>query len=142
MQIVIDIPEEDFDRLKKRIKFAPLDATHYETAIANGTPLPEHHSDLIERDAVCISECNLTIKDCAQRCTFSLPCKEMTLVRAAVNNTPTIIPAMKEGEDYTTMVMSQGKWRCTQCNELHFNTKTTKPIRCFNCGRKVKEYIK
>jgi len=43
---------------------------------------------------------------------------------------------------YTTMVISQGKWRCTQCDQLHFNTKSTKPMYCSNCGKKVKEYIK
>ena len=45
MQIVIDIPEEAYDFIKR---------TGYHTqslyeAIKNGTPLPEKHSDLIDR---------------------------------------------------------------------------------------------
>lgn len=49
MQIVIDIPEEDYDRLKeyKKAPFHSLTSRAYE-AIANGTLLPKGHGDLID----------------------------------------------------------------------------------------------
>ena len=47
MQIVIEIPEEDYERLKayKKAPFCSFPSRIYE-AIAHGTPLPEHHGDL------------------------------------------------------------------------------------------------
>ena len=47
MQIVIDIPEEDFERCKKRFQMR-IDIMG--DAIAKGTPLPKGHGDLIDRD--------------------------------------------------------------------------------------------
>lgn len=49
MQLVIDIDEEDCDRLKeyKKAPFRSLTSRAYE-AIANGTPLPKGHGDLID----------------------------------------------------------------------------------------------
>lgn len=46
MKIVIDIPEERYEFIKG------LDNTCYDihAAIAQGTPLPEGHGDLIDRD--------------------------------------------------------------------------------------------
>lgn len=62
MQIVIDIPEEDYERLKeyKKAPFCSLTSRTYE-AISNGIPLPKGHGDLIDRndlltDSYCIDD--------------------------------------------------------------------------------------
>ena len=49
MQIVIKIDKEDYERLReyKEAPFCSLTSRVYE-AIANGTPLPEGHGDLID----------------------------------------------------------------------------------------------
>lgn len=53
MKIVIDIPEEDYKRIKRF-----TGATDYHITIAlyeavqNGTPLPKGHGDLIDRDSL------------------------------------------------------------------------------------------
>lgn len=48
MQIVIDIPEEDFERCKKRFQ---MRIGIMSNAIANGIPLPKGHGRLIiEKD--------------------------------------------------------------------------------------------
>lgn len=51
MEIIIKIPEEDYERLKgyKKAPFCSLTSRAYE-AIANGTPLPKGHGDLIDRN--------------------------------------------------------------------------------------------
>lgn len=51
MQIVIDISEEDYERLKeyKKAPFSSLTSRTYQ-AIANGALLPNRHGDLIDRD--------------------------------------------------------------------------------------------
>ncbi len=46
MEIVIKIPEKDFESIKKG--YLPFGAIA--DAIRNGTPLPEHHGRLIDAD--------------------------------------------------------------------------------------------
>lgn len=46
IELVIKIPEEDFERCKKRFQMR-IDIMG--DAIANGTPLPKGHGDLIDR---------------------------------------------------------------------------------------------
>ena len=46
MQIVIEIPEDEYNIIKK--SNAPM--AWVEHLIANGTPLPKGHGDLIDRD--------------------------------------------------------------------------------------------
>ena len=48
MQIVIKIPEREYERLMN-MKY-PMTATVLETAIRRGTPLPKGHGDLIDRN--------------------------------------------------------------------------------------------
>ena len=50
MQIVIDIPKEEYERL------AYIDILKLRTYIENGTPLPKGHGRLIDADAL-KSEC-------------------------------------------------------------------------------------
>lgn len=47
MQIVIDIPEEEFERCKKRFQ---MRINIMSNAIANGIPLPKGHGRLIDAD--------------------------------------------------------------------------------------------
>lgn len=50
MQIVIDISEEEYEWVKRANRqTTPLDRWCVK-AIANGTPLPEHHGRLIDAD--------------------------------------------------------------------------------------------
>ena len=52
MKIVIDIPEEDYKRIKSEVQKFGGSYRDWEEEIANGTPLPEHHGDLIDRDSL------------------------------------------------------------------------------------------
>ena len=50
MQIVIDIPEEDYNFVKKQV--ADGITNPLKICIANGTPLPKGHGDMVDRDAI------------------------------------------------------------------------------------------
>ena len=52
MQIVIDIPEEDYQNLKAKDKFDDMYLNYYEKLIVNGTPLPKGHGDLKDMDDI------------------------------------------------------------------------------------------
>ena len=67
MQIVIDISEEDYERLKQYEKapFCSLTSRVYE-AIANGTPLPKGHEDLIDRS--CLYDFRKYLQTCPKSC--------------------------------------------------------------------------
>ena len=47
MKIVIDIPDFIYERLKEDVDCGMVNLN---SAIANGTPLPKEHGDLIDRD--------------------------------------------------------------------------------------------
>lgn len=51
MELIINIPEEDYERLKeyKKAPFRSLTSRAYEV-IANGTPLPKGHGRLIDEN--------------------------------------------------------------------------------------------
>ena len=52
MQIVIDIPEEEYMLIKQKMKLNVGGVTsEAEQIIANGTPLPKGHGRLIDADA-------------------------------------------------------------------------------------------
>lgn len=48
MKIVIDIPEEEYERMKEQSMFGRVDV--WRKAIQNGTPLPKGHGRLIDAD--------------------------------------------------------------------------------------------
>ena len=50
MKLVIDIPEEEFERMKEKKMFGNV--TVWKDAIRNGTPLPKGHGRLIDADAL------------------------------------------------------------------------------------------
>ena len=78
MKLVIEISREQYEcvRLTGHIG----NTTAVSNAILNGTPLPEHHGRLIDADVVADG-----FEDNYELC-------------IAVNDTPTIIPATKEGD--------------------------------------------
>jgi hypothetical protein len=77
MQIVIDIPKEEYERLTY------IDILKLRTYIENGTPLPKGHGDLIDR----------------QELLKSTLCKTFGLRSVDIENAPTII-----GEDVTRLL--------------------------------------
>ena len=86
MQIVIEIPEEEYEYLKTNHSHEVF----YGDAIANGTPLPEHHGRLIDADELYMHkfvEGGRHLSDISQWIAYKI-------IEAA----PTIIPATKEGE--------------------------------------------
>lgn len=52
MEIVINIPKEDYQNLKGKDKFDDMYLGYYEKLIVHGTPLPGHHGRLIDADAL------------------------------------------------------------------------------------------
>lgn len=51
MKIVIDIPDEEYKTLSKLSEKERVnELSYYERIIADGTPLPKGHGDLIDRD--------------------------------------------------------------------------------------------
>ena len=78
MQIVIEIPKEDYEYLKAHHSHEVF----YGDAIANGIPLPEHYGDLVDKDK---------LKKC-------IPSEEFGAL-FAVENAPTIIPATERSND-------------------------------------------
>ena len=81
MQIVIDIREEDYKTIKSNYEngftYKPFGI------IANGTPLPKGHGDLIDRKKLIESPL----------------CKTFGLRRIDIENAPTIIEADTESEE-------------------------------------------
>ena len=61
MKLVIDIPEEDYIFVKKQI--ADGITNPLKICIANGTPLPKGHGDLIDRDKFHQTLENICIRD-------------------------------------------------------------------------------
>lgn len=68
MKIVIDIPEEDYQKLKAKDKFYDMYLNYYEKLIVNGTPLPKGHGRLIDENK---------LKEEAIRCEWSRPAYDM-----------------------------------------------------------------
>ena len=80
MQIVIEIPEEDYECLvSSKAEYFNI----YELAIKNGKPLPEYYGRLIDGDSL------------MQLCLNS---KEKTVDCNDIARVPIIIPATEEGE--------------------------------------------
>jgi hypothetical protein len=81
MQIVIDIPEEEYNIIKGVSTKRPMLWAEY--LIANGTQLPKGHGDLIDR----------------QELLKSTLCKTFGLRSVDIENAPTIIEADKEEDE-------------------------------------------
>lgn len=85
MKIVIDIHEKDYQAIKSG--YLPFGAIAY--AIANGTPLPEHHGRLIDADALYKSSRLCHTEEDGTAC----------VEWREINDAPTIIEADKEEEN-------------------------------------------
>lgn len=85
MNVVIDIPDEDFNDIKDGYLCEEL-ADIAIKAVQNGTSLPKGHRDLIDRDAVLIN-----IKENCKTLSFD----DWEDVRYYIKSEPTVIPADK-----------------------------------------------
>ena len=88
MKIVIDIPEEDYKTLSKMSEKEKVnELSYYERIIADGTPLPKGHGDLIDRKKLGIAPIDST----------DLPLDRCLMVYLAedVDGAPAIIEADK-----------------------------------------------
>ena len=86
MQIVIDIPERTYEQLKflREQGFDGFE-TIIDKAVANGTPLPEHHGRLIDADTLTLDDISFfSIKDYQK------------MLHKITTDVPTIIEADKE----------------------------------------------
>lgn len=53
MKIVIDVPEEQYENIMSYAQYlTPMELTHFEEVIKNGTPLPKRHGRLRDLDFV------------------------------------------------------------------------------------------
>ena len=78
VELVIKIPEEDFERCKKRFQMR-IDIMG--NAIANGTPLPKGHGRLIDADALYKDFSKCTCKcDCGYL--ICPVCSQLTIIEA------------------------------------------------------------
>ncbi len=89
MQIVIDIPEEEYQNYLKMRPAYPEGVFCYIKAIQNGTPLPKGHGDLIDKNEII----KRYEKDCGRRIYVDNFIHDIEL------NMTTIIEADKEKED-------------------------------------------
>lgn len=91
MQIVIDIPEEEYNIIKKYN--APM--TWAEHLIKKGTPLPKGHGRLIDADVLmykCFDDYNCDHDHICDRCMF------YSITQCEIDKEPTIIEADTESE--------------------------------------------
>ena len=87
IELVIKIPEEDFERCKKRFQ---MRIGIMGDAIANGTPLPKRHGRLIDADELLKHRYTVGTSN---YCEYNVVDEE------EINHAPTIIEADKEQED-------------------------------------------
>lgn len=88
MQIVINIPHNLYETTMKDYALSKLGEHVLYKAVQHGTPLPENHGRLIDAD-----ELKKIIKK-----NDVLTMTGFNVRFCDINNTPTIIPATKEGE--------------------------------------------
>jgi len=92
MQIVIDIPEEEYALCKRQWDTECLDTLMI--AVKYGTPLPKGHGRLIDADGaiqrLCGKSCGCTLEECG----YEVPCFSVQ----RINSAPTIIEADTESE--------------------------------------------
>lgn len=89
MEIVIKIHEKDYQAIKNGyILFSVLDA------IMKGKPLPEHHGDLVDRDAIEVLRIGIIKREYDKGFDAGVSCMVNSILE-----TPTIIEADKESEE-------------------------------------------
>ena len=91
MQVVIDIPEETYERIKDFYKtHETVEATY--SYIVHGTPLPKGHGRLIDADLA-------LKKHCADYCRDIPNCEEDCAIYDTFNHAPTVLEADKESAE-------------------------------------------
>lgn len=96
MKIVIDIPEEEYERMKEQSMFGKVDV--WRQAIQNGTPLPKGHGRLIDADELkTLSYEVLVDTDNPNRADGLSACNG--IVEDDIDIAPTIIEADTESEE-------------------------------------------
>ena len=105
MQVVIDILEEEYEKIKSMYIHNNATAADLRRIIANGTPLPKEHGRLVDTDALksgLEKHKNLFINAYGKHSNMPVPEKirvdEITQCIAGIVNAPTIIEATKESE--------------------------------------------
>lgn len=91
MQIVIDIPDDDYMVLEKWFRLENLNGTLEQRlfcAVANGTVLPKGHGDLIDRSKLDTRERGNN----SQRCMWRN-------IKQIIENTPIVVESDKEKVD-------------------------------------------
>ena len=83
IELVIKIPEEDFERCKKKFQ---MRIGIMGDAIANGAPLPKGHGRLIDADE--LEECKEIMETCSGESKFVVRTDD-------IRNAPTIVEADK-----------------------------------------------
>jgi len=102
MQIVIDISHNLYESLIKGYELSKLGEREMRKAIQHGTPLPEHHGDLVDRTEL-LKQYGLENatkygnKDAEQQ-KHSYSTMMMYEIADMIEDAETIIPATKEGE--------------------------------------------
>lgn len=91
MQIVIDIPEENYNNLKRKDKFDDMFLNYYEKLIVHSTPLPKGHGDLVDVDV--LKEAEQTYS-----CDYEPDGFSHVVEIKDINDAPVIIKADKESE--------------------------------------------
>ena len=94
MQIVIDIPEETYKRIKLDYEYDARRMTNYEKIIANGISLPNGHGRLIDAEYFDDTLSDGVLNARKQR-KYVLE-SAINTIRGNLANAPTIIEADKE----------------------------------------------
>ena len=106
MQIVIDMPYEDYIRLKETGVIGKVDV--FKRAIRNGTVLPKGHGELIDKEQLFNMPLGgeYTLKDatkygnlCGEQQHFSYSTLMMYELADIIEDAPTVIEADKDGQD-------------------------------------------
>ena len=95
IELVIKIPEEDFERCKKRFQMR-IDIMG--NAIAKGIPLPKGHGKLKDFDKIEWYGCDLEGRGCIEAKGDCSVCDHANCYAKQVRELPTIIEADKESE--------------------------------------------
>lgn len=85
MQIVIDIPEKEYERMKEKRMFGNV--TTWKDAICNGTPLPKGHGRLIDADALKLTQHDIHVE--------SINYRHRCISVENIDEAPTIVEADK-----------------------------------------------
>ena len=142
MELVIEIDEESYNEIKKIVADGN-EMCFMQTLIANGTPLPKGHGDLIDRDDLIDRQAVLDILLWEEK-----PMEMIRKVKDLSRVTPTEMKSYIDscGNIFTFPTERIGHWidhqedmwiyaKCSECETVH-DTQTN---YCPNCGARMEE---